>query len=124
MTDQCRIVRDPGGTDDWVLDEVTLALTKEAADDLVVYRGQCLVSAKKRQGKSDDDSAGFQGSDDQYAVYVPHNAPAILPGDLVVVDRSADPSLKSETLTVQSVVRQTILVWRELDVSRFETARG
>lgn len=116
MVDECTITRDVAGVTDDVLDLDTLKLSKPEADSSEVYAGPCMVSPATTVERVGEE-IGRLVSGRRYGVRIPVSAPAVKPGDRLTVTLSQrDPGLEGRPLRVESIVRQTLAVTRQLVV--------
>jgi hypothetical protein len=97
LTDYCRVSRDAGGIGDDVLDTNTLQLVPPAPDSVAVWEGPCLIRPQA-VGTTVEGARVMQRGG--YHARLPHDAPRLLKGDLLVVVDSADPELTGRELVV------------------------
>lgn len=98
MDDTCTITRDPAGTDDAVLNQVTGLL--EDNPESLIYSGKCSIRMS---------AAGVASY-----ITIPLSAPELLAGDVVLVTSTRrDPSLVNQSFTLKKPLYGTMSVSRK-----------
>lgn len=113
MDDTCVIVRNPGGVQDAVLNQVTGALVDPDSRD-PVYRGKCKIGGTGLVlGSRTEGGVSFEG--ETLALSLPLDSPQLLEGDVVTMTSSRrDPQLKGQTFTVIRIIYSSMAVSRKV----------
>lgn len=114
MVDRCRILRDPAGHRDDVLDRTTGRLTPPAGDESTVYEGICgptvetPLDARREEGGR---TAHYRA----WRTRIPMSAPLPHRNDVVVIlECERDPTLVDRRLVIVDVNQSSIGVTRRL----------
>jgi hypothetical protein len=119
MVDACRIVRDRPGTSDDTFDPETGDLVPPSSDDSTVYDGKCLLT-ELQAGDQVVERGGRDQYRRRYQLSIPIDAPAVEPGDVVAVTKSADPQLLDRRLRVIQPSLGSVLVRRRIECELFD----
>jgi hypothetical protein len=114
MVDRCRILRDPSGHRDDVLDRTTGRLTPPAGDEATVYEGPCGPTVETPLDARRDEG-GRTAHYRAWRTRIPMSAPLPERNDVVVlVACERDPSLVGHRLRITDVNQSSIGVTRRL----------
>jgi hypothetical protein len=113
MADLCRILRDPPGALDDVLDRTTGRLTRPAGDEVIVYEGPCLITETALDARRAE--GGRTAHYRAWRMRVPMAAPLAQEGDrvLMLVCRR-DSALVGRRFRVGDVNMSSVGVTRRL----------
>lgn len=122
MTDSCVVTSDVLRLSDAELDEDTLELIPNVANDKVIYRGKCYLAKKSSRQRSND--AGMMVAESTYFFAIPFTGKLLREGLIVDITRATDPALKGRRFTITEIDMGSIQVWRSATVQLVSTDRG
>lgn len=111
LVDRCRILRDPQGKRDDVLDRATLQLSRPSGDETVVYEGPCLVSERRLRAGQEEEGGGPVRRQN-WQVRIPLSAPETRIRDIVLMLASRRPELVGRRFRIGEINRNTLATTR------------